>query len=125
MDCGNARFTALPQETVLKSGPFSSRLENTPSECIPNRREPKVADPHRVELNQLECDRPIASFLWLRWPDCRWRRRIREVQLSGSAVGQPNSALISIVPRLLFSSASPLAEGMRFVPMKSTFVGPM
>ena len=32
---GNARFTALPQETVLKGGSVSSRLENTPSECIP------------------------------------------------------------------------------------------
>ena len=84
---GNARFTALPQETVLKGGSVSSRLENTPSECIPNRCESKVADPHRVELNQLQCGRLIASFLWLHWPGSRWRRRIQEVQLSGSAGG--------------------------------------
>jgi len=84
---GKSRFTGLPQETLLKGGPVSSHLENTPSECIPNRRESKVSDPHRVELSQFQCDRFIASFLWLHWPDCRWRRRIREVQLSGSAGG--------------------------------------
>jgi hypothetical protein len=99
---GEARFTALPQETLPKGGPVSSPLENTLSECIPNRRESKVADPHR-ELNQLQCGPPYCKLpvvtlagLPMASPDTRsstlrfcWRPAELSLEATGSVLPKP------------------------------------